>query len=370
MDPFKKRDELRAEARDLRLALERENRKMTTAEAKRLEELHKELTEVLKVTDPIEKQTEALKALTDAEGKGIESNSRIRAGIGAKMAEAIGTKALDTAGRVDVSTRDGIVALDRRESSILGLLGGDTITTSVYEYLRQTTRTLNADTVAMGGVKPTSTLDWEKMTAKAVTIAHVSNPIARQKLADLSALQPWVAAEMGYGIERKSAEFVFDGGTDENGDDAVGLMEAGLLPTSAFVGSDVLSIRRALRVLEDEGTNTTGVVLNSSDWEAIETSRYPDGKWVFGGPSLKTPRILWGLPVVIDPAMPAGAAIVGNFREAVEFMIREALALAWSEAGEHFAKNEVIFRAEARVALAIPKPPALRVVDLVDPEEA
>src|SRR5262245_36774795 len=59
----------------------------------------------------------------------------------------------------------------------------------------------------------------------------------------------------------------------------------------------------------------TGVILNPEDWRIITTTKTNDpsigsGVYVLGGPGGPIAQTLWGIPVAITTAMPAGKALV------------------------------------------------------------
>ncbi|MBM7788681.1 phage major capsid protein [Tenggerimyces flavus] len=59
-----------------------------------------------------------------------------------------------------------------------------------------------------------------------------------------------------------------------------------------------------------------------------------------------------------------GSALVGDFRMAT-LLTREGIRIDWSESvGESFQRNQIVFRAETRVGLAITRPGAFATVDL------
>lgn len=372
MDPFQKRDALRAEAKALRDKLAAEKRGMTDTEARRVKAIGDELAEVEKKCDAIEASTQALAKFVGAAGTTTDDSlhgTPLRDGIGQKIAAAVATKALLPSGGVDVPIDAGIVPQDRATASLLGVITTQPLTGgNQVSYLRQTAREHAATTVPASGQKPTSTYTLEQAVAHVATVAHLSEPIPRQWLSDLPTLERFIAEEMGHGIEQAFVDFVLNGGTAEDGSEVVGLLDDEAVARVAFTGSAMLSVRRAIGQLDDAGTVPNAVVMSGSAWEAIETATYDDGKFILPGvPGEGARRSLWKVPVITSPAVPAGTAIVGDLRAAVGLLTREAVRTTWTEAGsELFGKNQVQFRTEGRAALAVPKPTSVRLVDLED----
>lgn len=375
MDPFKQREALRAEAKALRDTLARQGRKMTPREVDRVKAISTELADLDTKCAPIENATAALKSVVDLGGtRSQKAQSAQRgSGIGAKFAEAAAahvaaTKSLLPTGGVSVTIDDGIVPVDRRASTLLGaihveLLVGEANTKT---YLRQTVRTNNAATVAQGAQKPTSLYELKQETAKAATVAHLSGPHPRQWFSDVPTLSEFLAAEMGLGLEQAIEAFVLNGGTAEDGTPVVGILNDTAVAPIAFTTDAMLSVRRALGDLDDKGIVPSAIVLNGTDWEAIETAKDDEGRFVIGGsPTNGATRSLWKVPVVVSPSLPAGKALVGDLRTAVSLLYRETAETRWTEGdGALFDTNTLKFRSEARVLLEVSRPTALRLVDL------
>ena len=89
---------------------------------------------------------------------------------------------------------------------------------------------------------------------------------------------------------------------------------------------DVLTTtRRAITTVQVTGRATpTAWVFNPVDWEGIELTRDLAGRFYFAGPFAQGPRTLWGYPVVTSQTLPAGAALLGDWRKAV----------LWTRAGD------------------------------------
>lgn len=103
-------------------------------------------------------------------------------------------------GSLSLPTSVAMVAQARPEFSLVPQLGQMPIDTDSFTYLRQTERTNRAQVVAVGEQKPTSSYPLERVEGRAVTVAHLSEPIPRQYLADYAALQQFLSDEMSYGL--------------------------------------------------------------------------------------------------------------------------------------------------------------------------
>ncbi len=75
------------------------------------------------------------------------------------------------------------------------------------------------------------------------------------------------------------------------------------------------------------------------------------------------PNTLWGVSVVESEAVPAGTALVGDFRRALLFD-HESSAISVGTVGDDFIRNIVRILCEARAAFGIFRPKAFVAVDL------
>ena len=109
------------------------------------------------------------------------------------------------------------------------------------------------------------------------------------------------------------------------------------------------------------GLPPDGVILHPSNWRSIFTSKNADDLYDSGGP-FRAPAVpmIWGIPVIITPAIAAGSALVGAFRSATQLYIRSGLCVDASNShSDYFIKNLTAIRAERRAALSVYRPAAL-----------
>lgn len=287
-------------------------------------------------------------------------------------------KALVPAGAVTAPFLDGgtIIEDPTAAQHLLSAIGSQPVDTPSGSYLRQTKRESNAAPVKNGDLKPQSVYELEPVTWNVATIAHVSQPLQTQWLADYAALEQFLATEMAYGVDAAVSAFVLNGGIDENGNPVTGILTTDGVQQTAFRASKLLSIRRALGQLESEGVAATGIVMSSDSWEDIETALDADGRFLLPqAPTQQPVRTLYGVPVTLVQGMPDELAIVGDL-STVHLLFRNSLQLAWNDfhadlgtaavpaPTDLFRRNQTVMRAEIRVALELSSLKTLRVVDL------
>jgi HK97 family phage major capsid protein len=255
--------------------------------------------------------------------------------------------------------------------------------TDRFAFLRQTGRTNRASTVARGALKPSSEYEITRVEDRCRTVAHLSSPIQRQDLDDATTLQEFVSAELVYGLGQAVEDQLLNGNTSTAGslDDMTGLLHTSSVAVQGYDTNLLTTTRKAVTGQQNLGNAPSAWVLNPSDWERFDLLNDQLSR-----PLLDThfyadlaARRLWGLPVVTSVHLAQGTAILGDFRGSITAYERETVRIDWSEhlwdpnllgtgsGANLFSTNQVIFRAEARIGLAVLRPGAFSKVTLAAP---
>ena len=285
-------------------------------------------------------------------------------------------KALIPDGAVSADFTGLIVADPKATFDILNAIGSAQVEAPKGTYLRQSARTNNAATVVSGDLKPISNYELTPQTWEICSIPHLTNPIQRQWLADYTGLQTFLSTELAYGLNEALADFVLNGGESEDGNAVTGILNTTGISTVAYTTSVLRTIRKGLGELEAAGVNATGIILNPTDWEAIETALDGEGRFLMPVvPGGSASRQLWNVPVTLATGMTAGLGVVGDLKT-VMLLSRSGMQLTWTESTVNtgteadpvmtdlFRKNQVQFRAELRAGIEILSTPSLRKLDL------
>jgi HK97 family phage major capsid protein len=86
------------------------------------------------------------------------------------------------------------------------------------------------------------------------------------------------------------------------------------------------------------------------------------GTYLHGNPDDSTTPTLWGKKVIISPVLTEGTALVGSFATGAAIYDREQPRVDFTDGGDLFSKNQVIWRGEERVTLAILRPAAFATI--------
>ncbi|MEU8122149.1 phage major capsid protein [Spirillospora sp. NPDC049024] len=332
-----------------------------------------------------------------ANSSGMKANSvpaKVRASGGSgEWAKAVtdycahfGSKSLIANGTVPVTVpmvaepiRDNVPVLSLRQ-----LIPAEAETAGVWKYLRQTTRTNNASTVATGKKKPTSVYTWTEVEGRSRVIAHLSEPIPKQLLDDATALRQVLEAEMRLGLEVELEDQVINGNGSTTGvlDDMVGILNTSGTQTQAWdtAGDEFTTTRKAVTKLENSSIAPTGWVMNPNSWERFELQVDTNSRYMLGNaPVDRAARRLWGLPVALTTAIADNTAVLADFANATKLRVRQEGTLDWTEnrydpnkfgagvGGSEFEANQITFRFEGRFGLDVMRPFSIVEVDLTDP---
>ncbi|MEV8396180.1 phage major capsid protein [Streptomyces sp. NPDC057596] len=362
--------------REIAKTAQDEEREFTDAEVKEINELQEKADELGKKVQAADDAQAKAKAMA---GGDVAAKVKEQAGDGLTKAftrvmlqrgMVDGAKALlPASGSVMLPVDIGTDVLPYASNGLSQVISTDDLTgTDSFMYMRQTARTHNAATVARGKLKPTSNYALDRVPGKVMTVAHLSDPIPKQWLADMPALEDFLRSEMTAGIQLEAHSVILNGGKAEDDTDVPGLLGTTGVRSQAYVTNPLITTRKILTTMQLAGETPTAWVFNPADWEAIELLRNEqDQPELSGTPARRAPLQLWSLPVVLDAGLEAGTGLVGDWATVV-LLTRQGVRMDWSEAGEHFTKNQVLFRSEARIGVAFKRPGALATVAL-EPDE-
>ena len=175
---------------------------------------------------------------------------------------------------------------------------------------------------------------------------------SRQVLEDTTGLQDHLGRRLLYSVERFVNKETLNGagtaGTLEGINTIASTHTAGAGRTIIDVIRDAMTQLNATDYFADH------IILNTTDWGAIETLKDKDERYILGDPSASLAPRMWGLPVVPQNDQPVGTYLVGNF--AMGSQLRPVIGSAtirMSDSHEDlFIKNGLVWLAEERVILA------------------
>jgi len=248
-----------------------------------------------------------------------------------------------------------------RVPRVVDLLDRQTTGDNTVEYVRDTTAAGagSAAEVAEGAAKPESTYTFEVVTDSVRTVAHWVN-ITRQTADDNQQLMGYIRGRLTYGLQYRLDGQVLNGnGTSPN---LRGILNTTGINTYAPAAAEarVISIRKAITLVQQDEYAATGVVLNPSDWELVELSTDSNGMFrVNPNVANALGSRIWGLAVVATTAIAAGTGLVGDFRMGATLWDRQQAQIHITDShASNFTSNILTLLAELRAALSVWRPAA------------
>jgi HK97 family phage major capsid protein len=386
-------------ARDVCALAEKEKREFTTAEKKTVDQHLKEARELREQLKKAEGDEAAKQAILDL-GAGVNlswpvyGNNGAKAGSWSKAFQTEinrryspnGVKALiEPTGAVGVpGVIAGLTPIGERVETILQLIPWTGLDgTDAFSYLRETKRTHNAATVAVGEKKPVSTYTVQRVDDRARTIAHLSEPIPRQYLSDVPLLQQYVEGVLREGYQLELEYQILQG--DGEGENFTGLLETVGRQVQLFDTDLLTTCRKAITLLELASIPPGAFVFHPADWERFELLTETTGGFLLKDATNIVPidrarRRLWGVPVALSLGIPEGTGLLVDFRGSTRGWERERVRVDWSEAfytagddyddnpSTGFQRNLIQFRCEGRAGFAVLRPRGVVEIAL-DPAE-
>jgi HK97 family phage major capsid protein len=258
-----------------------------------------------------------------------------------------------------VTTRvPGVVELPQRQLTIRALLAPGNMDGQTLEFVREHSATAGAGMVAEGAAKPASDFRLEAVSTSARVVAHHMK-VSRQSLSDVAMLRSMIDSRLSYGLDYKEEDQLLNG--DGTGQNLLGLIPQATAYTNPLASGDstsidkimLMALQAALALLPADG-----VVMNPADWAWIQLLKDSTGRYILGNPQGQIGATLWGLPVVVTPAMTIDKVLVGAFRTAAQIFDRWTTTIETGYENDDFTKNLVTVLAEKRLVLATYRPGA------------
>lgn len=266
---------------------------------------------------------------------------------------------LDTTGFPLESTRIGVIVTPgEQQPTVADLMASGRTTQAAIVYMEETTTTNAAAETAEGGTKPESALAFTERTSPVRKIATVL-PVTDELLADAPAMEDYVNGRLGQFISYREDSQLLNG--DGIAPNLTGILNTAGIQTQAKAADPTPdAVHKAItKVWTGSYLPADAVVMNPADWEEIRLLRTADGIYIWGSPSEAGPARIWGLNVTLTTSLAAGTGLVGAFRAGAQVFRRSDVAFAVSDShSDFFVKNQLMIRAEERLALTVFRPAA------------
>jgi len=288
-------------------------------------------------------------------------------------AKATLTTAAGGAGLVQPQYLPGVLPLLFQRLTVADLMPNGASSGNSIIYMRESAVTNSAATVAEGGLKPASDINYAQVTETFKKIANTLK-ISDEMLQDVPYVQSQVNGRLVFFVQQKEEQQLLSGaGT---GSELLGLLNRpGLTAAQAkstdsaidAIYKDITKIRVSAFV------DPSAIVMHPTDWQAIRLLKDANNQYFAGGPFtaaygngpfnaqdrsvLGSNDSLWGLPVVVTTSATVGTAVVGAFNTCAEVFRKGGITVEATNSNENdFLTNLIAIRAEERLALAVYRP--------------
>lgn len=226
-------------------------------------------------------------------------------------------------------------------------------TSGAVEFIRETSFTDNAATVAEGAAKPKSDKVFTPITEVVRTIGHYFK-ISRQTFDDMPFLASQVDNNGVYGVQLAEDNQLLNG--TGVAPQITGFMLNAVAAPAPPAGSNLVdAVGMAVFDLAAKGWVPDGTVMNPSDWGNVAMLKNSQGNYLFYNPLVyvQGDRI-WGTRFVLSTNMAAGDFLVGGFRSNSQLVDRQDVTVQVAAQNEDdFIKNMLTILVEERIALLI-----------------
>lgn len=266
-------------------------------------------------------------------------------------------------------TRIGQDFLDRR-TFLIDLLPSIPVTNGSVEIVQDQSPLADlankAVEVAEGSAKPQAGPTLAVITEPIQTIAAWAN-ITRQAAADVPQVRGYLDGRLRYSVKRRAdAQVISGNGTSPN---ISGLTDRSGIVTYAPGSAEAryVSIRHAIRLMEDVEAVPEIIVLNPADAELFDLSNSasagihatPDQT---GGLRQGPSRTAWGLTQVHSTAVASGTAVLVDPMAVAVLDRQQVTAYMTDSHASNFVSNILTLLLEARLGLAVFDPDGIGVV--------
>lgn len=272
----------------------------------------------------------------------------------------------------------GIVDIRFRKLLIADLCAQGATDSSSISYVKETQFQNSAAGVAEAGAKPQSDDTIARVQVQVGKIAHFLKT-TDELVQDAPAYMSFLQNRLVFGVQYKEDGELLNGTGYPS---VTGLLQVSGRQTPVSETSGTLAAPTlVIDAIYNQITNIRfsafvepeAIVINPADWQNIRLAKDANKQYYAGGPftgaygagGYANVDMLWGLPVVITPAIAAGTIQVGAYQQVAQIFRRQGVTVEMTNSNvDDFQNNLITVRAEERLALAVYRPGGLGEVDV------
>jgi HK97 family phage major capsid protein len=293
----------------------------------------------------------------DLGGAFVKSAAFGRKGAEAKLDVELKTLMTTSAGWAPESVRSGRVMDDPalRPIQVTDIFPQGSISQPLYVYMQEDAVTNAAAETAEGGAYNEQALSLSEVS-EAVRKLTVWLPITDEQLDDEAGVRGYVNRRLPFLLRQKLDSQLLNGSGAGTPTQLKGVLNVSGINTQAK-GTDATpdAIHKAITLVEVNGRGSADyVVMHSTDWQNIRLLRTADGVYIWGSPAEAGQARIWGLPVVRTQVLTAGTALVGDFGQFSDLLIRRGLEVQTTNShASDFVEGKQAIRADMRCVVAV-----------------
>jgi HK97 family phage major capsid protein len=268
-----------------------------------------------------------------------------------------------TSGVISADRIAGIVTEARQRLTIRNLLTSRPTTSALIDFVRVSSPLLKASPQSEGELKHENTVTFTTTSEKTKTIA-TTIPASRQILDDLDELMNFLRTGLAYAVDLEEELQILSG--DATGENLNGLLtqaspfDTGLLVPYVSTGwTRIDQIGLAIQqIVTSKELTPDFIVLHPVDFWGLRLLKTEDGAYLLGSPLQPAPTSLFGLRPLVTTSISVGTFLLGN-SSPIAAELRDRMQIVVEVSTQHsdfFVRNQVMLRAEKRVALIVFRP--------------
>lgn len=327
-------------------------------------------------------------------GEQVIASDAYRSMLGAKGARFSASVDVKTVGTIDEGTSvtgtvfdgmggaavvpqylPGIVDLRFPPLLVADLFAQGTTDSALISYVKETAFQNSAAGTAEKTKKPQSDDSLARVNAQVGKIAHFLK-VTDEMAQDVPAYVSFLNNRLILGVQQKEQVELLQGSGYPSVPGILG--QSGLATAVAANGAsqpiDIEAVFAQLTAIRTTAwLEPDAILVNPSDWQSIKLRKDSNGQYFSGGPftgsygngGYSNVDALWGVRVVVTPAVPAKTILVGAFKEGAQIFRRQGVTVEMTNSNQDdFENNLITVRAEERLALAVYRPGAFGKVTL------
>lgn len=266
----------------------------------------------------------------------------------------------------------GIVDIKLPPLLVADLFAQGTTDSPIVTFLKETLFDNQAAGVAEGAAKPQTSDQVIRMTAQVGKISHYLK-MTTEMIQDVPQATSFLNSRMVTGIQQKEQIELLNGAGVPSvsgllGQSSLAASIAGYVAPTATQDSDIDAVFKQLTQIRTTAwLEPDAILVNPLDWQNIRLRKDKNGQYYSGGPftgaygngGYSNVDALWGVRVVMTPAVPAGTILVGAFADAAQLFRKQGVTVEMTNSNEDDFKNDLVMvRATERLALAVYRPGA------------